>query len=702
MADDAPDRAALLAEAYKRNLLPADQRGMYEEAIKRGLAVTIPGPGYVPEKAGQQFASGLRDPLEGAAQFLEHATPEPIRSMITTENNALARSTGLVAPIPAGGMDEFERNREAELRKTQGEPGGARALGQMASPMNLVPGAVVGRGVTTAGRVGRAVVSGAAGGAMQPVTDENFWTSKGMQTGAGAAGGAVASGLAEAGAKGINAVGEYLTRNFPENIDHHAVQAIMRRIENDGRSSGMTAQDAIDIVNSSPKPLTMVDVLGKETRGLAGNVARTPGPARSFVDQFLSVRDKAAPERLKGDVRELLHGGPGAIATTEALMRARSAAGNPAYEAMRRIENVWSPRLQRFMDDPVMKSGMARGYEIERLESTAANREFNPTQLGVDVDAEGNIKMLRKPNMRVLDMGKQGLDSMVAAERNPVTGKLSSRGVALERFREAYVAELDGLDTSGAYRAARAAWAGPSKAIDAVKLGRAVFAEGSSPEGNAALVAKLSDAEKEFYRIGVSDMLLEKIRRSGFGADEAKALVKSEWMQGQLRPAFQTQEQFDKFVESVTHERQMFEAGHKLLGGSQTAEREAEDVSHTNMLAAAGANIGKHLAGADTVFGAAKGLYGAGRELTKLYRDIGVQPNPQLNSRVAEILFTTDFKDKPELVKMLTTGIKGAPAPRVPTRPITDVLTGQNRLTRILTDPAATAIGGRAAEAISQ
>src|SRR5207249_4640902 len=134
----------------------------------------------------------------------------------------------------------------------------------------------------------------------------------------------------------------------------------------------------------------------------------------------------------------------------------------------------------------------------------------------------------------------QGLDAMIADERNAVTGRLSARGVALDKLRRAYIDEIDALDKTGVYKKARAEWGGYSASLDALRLGRSVFA--GSPEQNAADVAafKAGSGDIEFYRMGVADVLNERIAKTGFSADEAKALIKNDWMRRQLKPAFKS------------------------------------------------------------------------------------------------------------------------------------------------------------------
>ena len=102
---------------------------------------------------------------------------------------------------------------------------------------------------------------------------------------------------------------------------------------------------------------------------------------------------------------------------------------------------------------------------------------------------------------------------MIADERNPLTGRLSQRGVALDQFRRAYLGELDNLDNSGTYAAARGAWAGPSASMDAVRAGQAVLNKG--PEEIAGEFGRLSPGDREFYRLGAADTLKEKLAKTG-------------------------------------------------------------------------------------------------------------------------------------------------------------------------------------------
>jgi hypothetical protein len=373
------------------------------------------------------------------------------------------------------------------------------------------------------------------------------------------------------------------------------------------------------------KPTALADV--KELRGLAGSVYRSGGEAQATAGRFLEQRDNAATVRLNRDINDYVSGGPTSYEATKALLNSRSAAARPRYEALDNVDYVWSSRLQEFFRHPDIMRGMKRGYELERRDALSENRPFDPTMLGIDFDIDGNILFRRTPNMRVIDMAKRGLDDMISKERNEITGRLSTEGVSLDKMRRSYLDEVDSLDTKGLYKKARDAWAGPSASLDAVRLGRSAF--GSSPEENAAAFAALSENDKEFYRIGLADMLKEKLLKAGFTGDEGKALIKNEWTRRQMRPAFRSEEDFNRFTQAVERETEMFGTMRSITGGSQTAERVSEDVRNERAFAAGRAALGL----------ATGHWLSSLRDFYRLHRDLGLMPNEELNAEIAKILF---------------------------------------------------------------
>lgn len=564
-------------------------------------------------EAGKNIVQPILHPIDTATSIknIGQGVLEKTGAMSGDEHVKYADAVGEFIKDRYGGMENFKKTLSED-------PVGVL---MDASMVLTGGGAIAARAPGIAGKVGE--VASTVGRATDPL----------MMAGKGA-------GKAAEGLRSLKG---------PASMEDRAADVVARRFTQDV-GSGTTAIDAMAKVNGSGKPLTLTDVGGENVKGLAGNVARQPGPARDVASQFLNERDTGAAQRMSQDISKYVSSGPSMHKSVEALLDERSKTGKIDYGKVHSLEGVWSPRLQNFLDDPVLKSGMAKGYEIERLQSLAENRPFNPTQMGVDLDAQGNIQILSKPNMRVLDMGKQGLDAMIAAERNEVTGRLSSRGVAIEKVRRAYVSEMDALDKTGDYSAARSAWSGYSASLDAVRLGRTAF--NRSSEEIAAELKKLSPADQEFYRIGVADMMRERLSKTGMSGDEAKAIVKNQWMRDQLKEIIKTPQEFDKFVEAVANENAMFETRSSTIRGSQTAGRLAEDLSQENALTGAAATVGGHLASGSWL--------GAAKAALKSWRDLGLRANPKLNEEIAKILFATKIDPASPIAQRLS----GQPKPQ--------------------------------------
>lgn len=433
-----------------------------------------------------------------------------------------------------------------------------------------------------------------------------------------------------------------------QTVEDQAINKIMSRIEQDKKAGGASAQEMIDRVNSSDKPLTLTDIGGENIKGLAGNVLRAPGPGRQYGREFLTNRDEMAAARLSNDINKYVSGGPGMFQATENLLKARSVAAKEPYENFFKMQNVWSDRLHDFVKDPVFTAGLKKGFEIERLRALAEGRPITATQLGVDMDTEGNIRMLDVPNTRLLHMAKVGMDGLIADERNEITGRLTSRGVALNQVQKAYVGELDSL-SKDTYAAARKTWSGPSASMDAIREGRSIF--NRSPDTVAAEVKRIekeSPSDLEFYKIGVADLMRERLTKSGFNSDESKSMVRNPWMRAQLKPIFKTEAEFNAFVDSVADEKAMFDTKQKLVGGSPTAERGVEDSQGTKMA--------EH--GVATAASAVTGhWFHAARNAYRMWKDLGLKPNPELNQKIAEILFATPINKQDKAFEGLMKGV---------------------------------------------
>lgn len=552
----------------------------------------------------EEVAQGFNDPVVGGMQLV--GIPAPAKA---------APAKGKIPQAKVEGMST------------------GRFIGNVLNPINWAAG-----GAATLAKLGPLAVGAVAGGVsglLQPVEEgQPFWETKAQQGVAGLALGYGFSLGGKAVGAGVSKVGEWLLEKHPDALHNEAVGVVLNKIAQS--RYGMTATDAIDLVRAANKGMsrgkgarmmTLSDL--KELNRLGGTVYRQSDVGHQMATDLYGKRDPNAGIRLRAEVAKHIHSGDTMFETTEALMQARSAAATPLYEKTDGLQGIWSPRLKEFFDNPKIKEGMKRGFESERDRAMGEGRPFNPTAMGVDISDPNNITFLRVPNMRMLDMAKRGLDAIIKDERDGFTGRLSSNGVDTEILRKGYIKELESLDKTGVYKQAREAWAGPSRSLDAMQEGYAVFQ--GKPEEIAARVANLNPGEREFYRTGVADAVIEKIMKSGMSSDESKHIANSSWARAQLRPAFDNDKDFNRFMTSVTHETEMFNSMRKIAGGSDTAERVAADAHGLDALDPAIGIAKKTFSGR---------LMGAALDSWRLYRELGaLKDQKKLTDEVAKIIF---------------------------------------------------------------
>jgi len=297
---------------------------------------------------------------------------------------------------------------------------------------------------------------------------------------------------------------------------------------------------------------------------------------------------------------------------------------------------VWSPRIQQFLDNPIVKSGLSKGLQIQRLEALARGKRFDPTEFAiVGQDEAGNPVVGKVPNMRLLDAAKRGIDDIIEQYRDKTTGRvhLDEYGGAVEQVRKAYVKLLDDINEN--YKAARDAYAGPASEREAVNFGR-----DSAMRGRAADVIdtfnNLKNIQKGAFRVGYADKLNEGIERGAEGVNAARKftsmkarqeLPELSLYQGPMRPGEQSE-----IFNRLGRENTMFETRRQAIGGSQTAENLADQAENQ-----IDPRVFGLLARGDFIGAGGQFLRGAGNVMGG--------NTPSVRKELADILLTTGEND---------------------------------------------------------
>jgi hypothetical protein len=460
--------------------------------------------------------------------------------------------------------------------------------------------------------------------------------------------------------------------------DEQAVATVVDRMNRDAKYGGPTAAQTMQLLAASrgsmtaleklgpaeiKKPLTIADVAMRKgtVRGLAGKMARSPGGKGRSV-AFLNARDEneAVEQRIEGDIAHNIWAGLSTYKVGKYLNDARKAASNEAYEKLDSMTGIWSGRLDAFTKDPDIQKGLNVGFKLARREALARGTLFDPTMLGVDIplDNPEGITITKTPNMRVLDMGKRGLDAMAREARR--NGNLTEAS-SLEALNHSYVAEIDRLDKDGLYKAARKAYAGPSRALDLMEMGENIFK--NKAEYNEDLASKLAPGEIEYVLAGIAEEMRTRLGSASLGVDanEAKRLLNTRTARKQLRAFLPNKKAADEFIDAVANEDLMAGAKGELIGGSQTAERFAEDenlglLQHGARIFHHGVQHRPFITAAETLrfVHALRGK--ADPELEEAIAGIIFDPdiaNSEMGKRIAAGIETTRSKTKPDFYRML-------------------------------------------------
>jgi hypothetical protein len=441
-------------------------------------------------------------------------------------------------------------------------------------------------GPTLGARVGMSAASGAAlSGADSVARGGDVSDAIGGAVAGGVIGGAVPAIAAGAKAAAKPVVDAIRGRADPAG---YAGRKIAERLA----SSNMTLPQAANKMEASG--LSLVDVSGKSGRDLLRASANIPGKAKDAINKTITLRQFGQGDRIKGVVREVLADPDGFITAGDKLSKAWSQVGGEVYEPALAKKVVWTDRLKQFVDEPIFKRGLAQGVKIQRLESLAEGKPFNPVDYAITgFNEAGDPIISGVPNMRTLNVAKKGIDAIIGEMKNPLTGKLTEEGRATNMVQKAFLAEIDRWNPD--YQKARSVWGGFAKVKEALDFGQKE-AMTLSPEAVAKTFKEMSTAEQQAARIGIADAIRKRVDAAGFTQNALLRFFSNRQNVGVLKAAFPDQETFTAFRKEMFNEARRRATYDAVKGNSTTAAQMAEMVD-AGGLADGVRNVGTALSG---------------------------------------------------------------------------------------------------------
>ncbi len=423
----------------------------------------------------------------------------------------------------------------------------AQIAGGIANPVTRFP--------LTGGLLRRSLMAGGAGGVLGAAAgfgegEGNFADRGGAALTGGVTGAALGGALpvvAEGVSRLARRVAPYLGMNVPAT---DAQRVLLRDLERSG-----TSLDDVraGLAGAGNQPMVMADVAGENVAGRAQQVARVPGAGRQMAADLVEGRGGLNQSaRLEGEVKRAINA-QDFTAAADDLIATRARTAGPAYDRALAVDTPVN--VQPILDDISARLGTAKGDIKASLQKA----------LSLFRDRSG------KPDttMAGLHQTKLALDAML--EKTPTNSVSRVARRELMQVQERLLSAMDEA-SGGAYGAARQAFAGPSRALDAMDLGKRIL-KGDADE-TAAEIAKLSPSERDFFRIGVSRALIDRVKNTGDTRDlsAVQNIWGSQGVRERVAAAFDDLKDFERFSDFMKNELTMAKTNAMVnpRAGSQT------------------------------------------------------------------------------------------------------------------------------------
>lgn len=557
MEREGPNVGAL--ESVGRGLAQGVSFGFADEASAALKALPRLAPGgqsfsesfseNVEESRSRDEAARAQRPfLTGASEFAGFAVPAAASVLLSggSATPAVGARTGAMLARPVagaaieGGLSAAGHSEGNVLERLDDAAVGAAAGAAL--------GGVGSRIIKAGPRVTGAVLGGATGAAL----DDSGTPVEGGLAGA-AAGGLGGAGVSRGARRVLDRVagpGSNILPTAQERAANKVSEALRR--------------EGIDLSDVSPTPGQTVLDAG-DPRGPVARLARAveavPSRGGSEIREFVESRAETAPTR----IRQALQRDSGltfedAFETADDLARVKRQNAQPLYERAYEQSVPVDVIATELRDIPAFQQAYSRGINIARVEGVEI-----PEQVGVEVP------------IQAIDYMKRGLDDVISSRMR--SGGMGANEARVLRGRLNDVLErVDEIVPD--YATARATYAGDSAVQQAFEEGRDTFLR-SDPREIARRLVDMQPSEAEFYRRGALDAVRSRLERSADNRDLSSVVAGNSEMRARIRNIFASDDDFNRFLESMRVERANRDRGNFITGGSPTA-RIQSDVDDLN------------------------------------------------------------------------------------------------------------------------
>jgi hypothetical protein len=451
-------------------------------------------------------------------------------------------------------------------------------------------------GTSTIGKMGRGAVAGGATGALSGYgyAEKDAGTEAGM----GAVFGGLIGGTVPVVVQGAGTVIRNVLNASGIGDQASAASKMLANYLEKDNLTPQEAQAALDELRKLRVPQPVLADLGKNLQDLAYNAYIIQSKAKGATQQFLENRLIDQPNNIvkglveKAGLAKNVNGFEYLTALTENQAQKASLAYPNAYtldiDARPFREYIDRKVFQKAYDEAV-KSADTKGIKLPDL-SAIKNAQSVPTE--------------------ILHKIKIGLDRVIDAETDSVTGKVSGYGRDVINVKNEFNDKIKSLNPD--YAKANAEFADASRIKNSFEMGQKY--QQLDPKEAAANIKKMNSDEKEAFRLGMMADINKRVGRFKSG-DFTREIFKSDNQKMLVRYAFDDQKAYNDFSQFVKGLEKQSKTSKTVIGGSPSGERLStqEQAGELGQLAQSAASLdvlGMAKAAGSTLLARTKGISG--------------------------------------------------------------------------------------------
>lgn len=312
-------------------------------------------------------------------------------------------------------------------------------------------------------------------------------------------------------------------------------------------------------INAYPDQPTMPADVAPALQAQTEMLATKMGPAYPIIQKALTERNKTAGPQIVKTLSDTLSSGGDIYSTDQALTAYQKQTAGPLYS--RALDNkgpFWNEEVDKLLQRPSLQDALplAKKIAAEQGQKITVPTYENGKLVGETV----------APDWRSWDYIKQGVDAVVDANTNDF-GKMTPYGRVANQTRLELLKTLDKANPD--YAAARAAYAGPAQAKNALELGQQFRT--MEPAELADRLSNMTPSEKQFFLQGATRSLISSVE--GTTGNSARVLLKNQAIKNQLRELFPNELAYDAAIGRIEDTNRQVITANQALGNSKTAIR---------------------------------------------------------------------------------------------------------------------------------